>query len=438
MDEVAKRCSADDIKNLEEFDERNRVRAVRLVGVAQARVRDLGLDYSESVGVGVGGNDSGVGMIEGWGFNPDGSYPYLTLRYTHVPTYTERDELVHGVRPLFLIVDRVVRMAMAMERERERERLEAEEALRKRREDELEKETEDAERVEKEMKQEREKEEREREREEARKSVGAWVAATGNVSTGANASAGTIRIPPRSQPQVDTSAVPLSTSKKRSPHQAWANDDGVCENDEEDGDSEAKRLRLARSQSETWYEQERRLQQKQQTDSQKPPLPQSTSSSQSQSPFKFQPQPQFQSQPRSHSQSPRKFPPTHSRSQSQPTNFIPPEKQYPAPLSAYDPQLYPDAASVIESQSQSQGGRPGYYREDTPSGSESGSQQHNGEGGQGGSSNSTSGVGRGIGLGANGEVLEGEEDPRPNALKRSPKKGVKRGLTRGRTLVQIC
>jgi hypothetical protein len=43
-------------------------------------------------------------------------------------------------------------------------------------------------------------------------------------------------------------------------------------------------------------------------------------------------------------------------------------------------------------------------------------------------------VGRGVGLNEDGEP----DDTRPNALKRSPKKGVKRGLTRGRTLVQIC
>lgn len=56
---------------------------------------------------------------------------------------------------------------------------------------------------------------------------------------------------------------------------------------------------------------------------------------------------------------------------SSPPAIIPPEKQYPAPLSSYDPKLYPDAAIIIGSQSQSQkqyqdATPPGTPREGTP------------------------------------------------------------------------
>ncbi|KAF9446675.1 hypothetical protein P691DRAFT_776692 [Macrolepiota fuliginosa MF-IS2] len=390
VEEVRKRCSTDDIKNLEEFDERNRLRALRLSEKARTRQKDLSVSS---------GDEDGSGNGWGFGFNPDGSYPYLTLGYTNVPTYAERDELVNSVRPLFVTVDRVVRMAMAMERERERDRLEAEEAMaaRRKREEEETKEREreaelERENIQREMNEERDREIREETaREEAKKSLGAWVSS----STTAPNTAGTIKIPPRG----DTYGV-APTARKRSPHQAWADDDDAGDHEDEgDWDIEAKRLRLARSQSETWYEQERRLQQEQQAQ-------------------------QSQSQSRPQSQSPRKLPPAHahthsrSQSQSQSMNFVPPEKQYPAPLSTYDPHLYPDAASVIESQSQSQSQRGGAYaREGTP--------LNNPEDPQGQSQRE-------------GEGADVEEDTRPNALKRSPKKGLKRGLTRGRTLVQIC
>jgi len=43
-----------------------------------------------------------------------------------------------------------------------------------------------------------------------------------------------------------------------------------------------------------------------------------------------------------------------------------PAKQYPAPLRSYNPELYPDAASIIEASSQSQPRTMDYEREDTP------------------------------------------------------------------------
>ncbi|KDR72858.1 hypothetical protein GALMADRAFT_212873 [Galerina marginata CBS 339.88] len=43
-----------------------------------------------------------------------------------------------------------------------------------------------------------------------------------------------------------------------------------------------------------------------------------------------------------------------SQSQDPYYNMVPPTKQYPAPLHTYNPELYPDAASIIESSSQSQ------------------------------------------------------------------------------------
>lgn len=56
--------------------------------------------------------------------------------------------------------------------------------------------------------------------------------------------------------------------------------------------------------------------------------------------------------------------PSTSVSLSQNQHLQPPPKQYPAPLSSYDPKLYPDAAEIIESSSQSQP-RP-VFRSDTP------------------------------------------------------------------------
>ena len=45
---------------------------------------------------------------------------------------------------------------------------------------------------------------------------------------------------------------------------------------------------------------------------------------------------------------------SQSQSQGPYLHFSPPEKQYPAPLSSYDPKIYPEAASIISSQSQKQ------------------------------------------------------------------------------------
>jgi hypothetical protein len=68
-------------------------------------------------------------------------------------------------------------------------------------------------------------------------------------------------------------------------------------------------------------------------------------------------------------------PQSQSQSQDAYLHFSPPEKQYPAPLSSYDPKIYPEAASIISSQSQkqSQPGMgndvstpPGSPRQDTP------------------------------------------------------------------------
>ncbi|KAK2463789.1 hypothetical protein APHAL10511_004187 [Amanita phalloides] len=43
------------------------------------------------------------------------------------------------------------------------------------------------------------------------------------------------------------------------------------------------------------------------------------------------------------------------QSQEEYRSFTPPAKQYPAPLSSYDPSIYPEAASIINSQSQQRG-----------------------------------------------------------------------------------
>jgi len=56
----------------------------------------------------------------------------------------------------------------------------------------------------------------------------------------------------------------------------------------------------------------------------------------------------------------------HSSQDTNTRPLLPPKKQYPAPLQAYNPKLYPDAASIIEASSQSQP-RPSFpERSDTP------------------------------------------------------------------------
>jgi hypothetical protein len=393
-DEVSKRCNDEDKKGLWEFDEHNRIRALKLSELRKRREIEFGLSATSEE----------TGSAFEWGFDPrTGAYPYLVMRYDTIPSYAERDQLVTSVRPLFVTVDRVVRMAIASERERERDRLEAEEALSRRKKDDEEKEREESHRIEVEMFEEREKEERE-------EAMGRGIETSDGINAPTMPSAGTIKLPPMNN------ITSMPTARKRSPQQAWADDEP--DSSDENEDLEAKRLRLARSQSETWYERERReqleKQQQQPVDEREAPLSQRPPTdilpSQSQSPHKYVVTPSHSRNPSNSKASPSN---PQSLSQSQTANLIPPEKQYPAPLSAYDPQLYPDAASVIESQSQSQQSLyPHYYhhsqqqqREDTP--------PISGEG-------------------------EEEEDTRPNALKRSPKKGLKRGLTRGRTLVQIC
>lgn len=398
-DEVSKRCNDEDKKSLSEFDELNRIRALKLSELLKRREIEFGSSATNEE----------TGSDCEWGFDPrTGAYPYLVMRYDAIPSYVERDPLVTSVRPLFVTVDRVVRMAMASERERERDRLEAEEALNRMKKDDEEKEREESHRIEVEMLEEREREERE----EAARQV---VDTSDSIPAPVTPSAGTIKLPPMS----NMTSTPMA--RKRSPQQAWADDEPDSSDDNED--SEAKRMRFARSQSETWYERERREQlekQQQLVNEQDTPLSQQLPNdllhSQSQSPRKHIATPSHSRNPSGSKSSPSN-PQSQSQSQSQSqfTNLMPPEKQYPAPLSAYDPQLYPDAASVIESQSQSQQNLYPHYshqdqsqqqqREDTP--------PISGEG-------------------------DDEEDTRPNALKRSPKKAIKRGLTRGRTLVQIC
>ncbi|CAA7266690.1 unnamed protein product [Cyclocybe aegerita] len=46
--------------------------------------------------------------------------------------------------------------------------------------------------------------------------------------------------------------------------------------------------------------------------------------------------------------------------------LVPPEKQYPAPLHSYDPEIYPEAAGIIEASSQSQSQPRPIFRFDTP------------------------------------------------------------------------
>ncbi|KXN92496.1 Cytokinesis protein sepH [Leucoagaricus sp. SymC.cos] len=441
--EAESRCSQEDLDSLEEFDSRNRARLLRIKALQQQRAKDLGAELDEGEELG--------------GYTSTGAYPYLTLKFDSVPTFSQRDELVTGVKSLLPLIDRAIRMAMARERERERDRLEAEAALLRRRQADEEKERLEKERVEREvMTFDQDQEMRE--------------------PSNDNLKVGVIRIPPVLQPPAEISSAP-PTSRKRSPNQAWADDeDDMADNDVED--LEVKRLRLARSQSETWYQKQMRLEQEAQaqapTASAEPQQPQTQTQTQA-SPSRVRPQarrsprsrppsrsprgpttpssqsrktssPPFQSQSQSQSQSKH----TSSHSQSQPTNFVAPEIQYPAPLSTYDPSLYPEAASAIENQSQQSQGRHhplhinSAFRsgpaggDDTPPASPADDDgEIEGEGAEGNGKGKGKGknsitVGRGIGL-----TEDGEEDTRPNALKRSPK-GVKRGLTRGRTLVQIC
>jgi hypothetical protein len=438
--EVESRCSQEDLNELEEFDSRNRARLLRLSALREQRQKEFGVPASAAGvpgGVTVANETEkpGTGREENNGFTVTGAYPYLTLRFDTVPTFSERDELVMGVRPLFVTVDRVIRMAMAMEREKERDRQEAEAALERRRIAEEEKERLERERVEREVL------ENDEEMQDA----------SGDDTVGG----GVIRIPPMLQPPAEIMSGPTTTatSRKRSPQQAWADDDDNAADNDLD-ELEVKRLRLARSQSETWYQQQAREAQMQSVESSQSPCQQQSqlpgSPPQSRSPRKVivpspashscsqpQSQSQYQSQQSQHS---------HSRSQSQSQPFIPPEIQYPAPLSAYDPKLYPDAASAIESQSQQSQGRHPYSQYsnhgitggDTPPASPTDDNNagggEEGEGKGKGKEKKSGVVGRGIGLNEDGEP----DDTRPNALKRSPKKGVKRGLTRGRTLVQIC
>ncbi|EKM76317.1 hypothetical protein AGABI1DRAFT_108863, partial [Agaricus bisporus var. burnettii JB137-S8] len=216
-DEVSKRCSEEDKKSLCEFDERNRIRALKLSELRKRREVEFGLSADSE--------ETGSGFA--WGFDPKtGAYPYLVMRYDAIPSYAERDRLVTGVRPLFVTVDRVMRMAMASERERERDRIEAEEALNQRKKDEEEKEREESHRIEVEMLEERAKEERE-------EAMGRAAAIHEGIKAPTTPNA----------------------ARKRSPQQAWADDEP--DSGDENEDLEAKRLRLARSQSETWYEKER-------------------------------------------------------------------------------------------------------------------------------------------------------------------------------------
>ena len=88
-----------------------------------------------------------------------------------------------------------------------------------------------------------------------------------------------------------------------------------------------------------------------------------------------------------------------SQSQSHPP---PPQKQYPAPLSSYDPRLYPDAKSAIELSALSQP-RP-VVRADTPP--------------------------------ASAQAEEQEQEQRPGALVRKPKR-LRRTLSRTQTFTQL-
>lgn len=460
--EVESRCSADDLDGLEEFDSRNRTRLLRLTALHDQREKELGVPAPVTAPTTAENQDTpGTSLLINEGFTSTGAYPYVTLRFESVPTFAEREELANGVRPLFHTVDRVIRMAMAMERERERDRQEAEAALVKRRKEDEERDRAERERVEREvsnMSMDRDEEMRE-------VSSGDVAGGGGTPSTAVSTPSATTGLQPPAEISPSSGAHVTANSRKRSPHQAWADDEDNMEDDIDD--LEVKRLRLARSQSETWYEKERRLQQEQQeaqnaSDSQpqpqsQPPLGRHDSPSprppahvrpQSQSPHKGVILPSHSRNPsQSQSQHSRSHSRSQSQNQSQSSTFMPPEIQYPAPLAAYDPALYPDAASAIESQSQqsqSQGRRHPYlnnYRGDvaTPPASDDEEGAEGNEDGDGkdkgqGKGKSSVMVGRGFGLTEDGE----QDTDRPNALKRSPKNGVKRGLTRGRTLVQIC
>jgi len=397
--EVESRCSESDLESLEKFDSRNRMRLLKLTALREQREREFGTTTSTSVPIVpvVSNNETvepGIGLAINEGYTSTGAYPYVTLPSEAVPTFAEREVLIRGLRPHFNVTDRVIRMGLAMERERERDRLEAEEALiRMRREDEAE-----------------------------RKRVECEVLLPNaemdeDLFDGSALTAGPV-IPAVLQPAAEITSLSPRTAnpRKRSPQVAWADEENHPKDNNDE--LEPKRSRLGRSQSETWYEQQRRQQQQSPSGRSK------------------------DNHPRPHSHSPRKGvtasfgirnnSQTHPRCQlqNQASPFTPPEIQYPAPLSTYDPNLYPDAASAIEAQSQqseSQGRRhPHSYRPgtDTPPASD--------DEGDGDEKKGIM-VGRGFGL-----TEDGEPDMnRPNALKRGPKKGVQRELTRGRTLVQI-
>jgi len=397
--EIESRCSESDLENLENYDSRNRMRLMKLTALRERREKEFGTATPTSIPVGLSNETMkpGTGLSINEGYTSTGAYPYVTLPSETVPTFAERDALIRSLRPHFNVTDRVIRMGLAMERERQRD-MEAEALIRMRREDEAERK-----RVECEVL---------LPNEEMDEDLNSSAPTTGPVA------------PAVLQPAAEiTSFSPRAANpRKRSPHDAWADEENHLKDN--NSELEPKRSRLARSQSETWYEQQRRQQQS------------------PSGPFK-------DSHPRPHSYSPRKgitvsfearnnlnlqshSQQTHTRCQlrNQTSPFTPPEIQYPAPLSTYDPNLYPDAASAIEAQSQqseSQGRRhPHSYRPgtDTPPASDD-------EGDDDGKKGIM--VGRGFGL-----TEDGEPDMnRPNALKRAPKKGVQRELTRGRTLVQI-
>lgn len=395
--EVETRCSESDLGSLENFDSRNRMRLLKLTALREQREREFATPPASVPIIPVVSKKPGTGLPINEGYTSTGAYPYVTLPSETVPTFAEREALIRGLRLHFNVTDRVIRMGLAMERERERDRLEAEEALiRMRREDEAE-----------------------------RKRVECEVLLPNaemdeDLSNGTALTTGPVTLAVLQPAAEITSLSPRAANpRKRSPHDAWADEENHSKDNNDE--LEPKRSRLVRSQSETWYEQQRRQQQQ---------SPSSRSKD---------------NHPRPHSHSPRKAitasfetrnnsnlqSQSHSRCQlrNQPSPFTPPEIQYPAPLSTYDPNLYPDAASAIEAQSQqseSQGRRhPHSYRPgtDTPPASDE----------DDGDEKKGIMVRRGFGL-----TEDGKPDmSRPNALKRGPKKGVQRELTRGRTLVQI-
>ena len=397
--EAESRCSESDLKGLEDFDARNRMRLLKLTALREQRQKQLGTATPTSGPIIPAVSDSkdlkpGTGLPINEGYTYTGAYPYVTLRSESVPKFAERDELVQALRPHFNITDRVIRMGLAMERERERDRQEAEDAL---------------------IKVRREEEEAERKRVECE------VLALNADKDEEMSNSDALTTDPTVAEIASISPQAVNARKRSlpSPHDAWADEENYPEDSNDE--SEVKRSRLARLQSETWYEQRRQQQQSPSgrfRDSQPHPHPQSqrkgiTASSESHNTSSLQSQSQL-------------------RNQNQIPLFTPPEIQYPAPLSTYDPNLYPDAANAIEAQSQqseSQGRRhPHSYRpgSDTPLASDDEGDDEKGKKGIT--------AGRGFGL-----TEDGEPDMnRPNALKRSPKKGMNRELTRGRTLVQIC